>query len=256
MNETCGTALPGIARKVLARPTTAMQRPAMGPDSFRAQNRINRSTFSPEPVRNAPNPPASDASRGFAQFLAMASKRLQPGLDLGFASVHPVGLRSSLLSRPANPWSLLSTAGYEAEDDDPVRVGTVPFSDLIASAAKKYGVSGNLVAAVVKAESGFDPLAQSRAGAKGLMQLMDETARSLGVSNVFDPGQNLDGGVRFLSSLLRRYGGNSQLALAAYNAGPGAVEKYGGIPPYRETRDYLSRVMGYWRQFDEAGGRL
>ncbi len=125
----------------------------------------------------------------------------------------------------------------------------IPFADLLIPTARRHGVNPELVAAVVKAESAFNPLAQSRAGAKGLMQLMDGTARSLGLSNVFDPGQNLDGGTKFLSSLLRRYNGNTKLALAAYNAGPGAVEKYGGIPPYKETRDYVSKVLDYWRLF-------
>ena len=128
----------------------------------------------------------------------------------------------------------------------------IPYADLIGSSARRHGVSPSLVAAVVKAESGFNPMAQSRAGAKGLMQLMDDTARSLGVSRVFDPAQNIEGGVRFLASLLTRFGGDPNLALAAYNAGAGAVEKYGGIPPYRETRDYVSRVLSYWREFERS----
>ena len=122
------------------------------------------------------------------------------------------------------------------------------FKDLIESAARRYGVDPALVTAVMQAESNFTPTAVSSAGAKGLMQLMDTTAEALGVTNPFDPTQNVEGGVRFLRSLLDRYG-NVELALAAYNAGPAAVERYGGVPPYEETQVYVSRVLGLREQY-------
>ena len=116
-------------------------------------------------------------------------------------------------------------------------------TSLIQSAAAKYSLDPALLTAVIQQESGGNPAAVSAAGAQGLMQLMPRTAASLGVTDPFDPSQNVDAGARYLRQLLDQFGGNTTLALAAYNAGPGTVTQYGGVPPFAETQNYVSSVL-------------
>lgn len=120
------------------------------------------------------------------------------------------------------------------------------FDDIIEKAAAQFNVPAKLIKSVVKQESNFNPTAMSHAGASGLMQLMPATARSLGVENVFDPEQNIMGGAKYLRNMLDKYDDNIELALAAYNAGPGNVDKFGGIPPFRETLNYVKKVTNHY----------
>ena len=123
-----------------------------------------------------------------------------------------------------------------------LRLNTVAFQDEIRAAAREHGVDEAIVRAIIHAESAFNPRALSRVGAQGLMQLMPATASRFGVANAFDAAQNIRGGVQYLAWLLRRFNGNLTLAAAGYNAGEGAVDKYGGVPPYGETQRYVQRV--------------
>jgi soluble lytic murein transglycosylase-like protein len=124
-----------------------------------------------------------------------------------------------------------------------------PYAQEIDTAAGKYGIDPALLRGLIKQESGFNPKAGSAAGAQGLCQLMPGTARALGCTNPWDPAQNIDAGARYLKQQLDRFGGDVPKALAAYNAGPGAVQRYGGVPPYAETQNYVRRVQAYAEEY-------
>jgi len=135
--------------------------------------------------------------------------------------------------------------------------GTVPFQSLIEESCARYGVDPALLAGLIEQESHFDPTVGSSAGAQGLTELMPETAASLGVTDPHDPAQSIDAGARLLSEKLAEFGGDTELALAAYNAGSGAVQQYHGIPPYPETQEYVKKVLGYAAGYANAfGGAL
>lgn len=123
--------------------------------------------------------------------------------------------------------------------------GSSQYDSLIEAAAARNNLDPALLHGLIQQESGFDPNSQSSAGAEGLTQLMPGTASSLGVSNPLDPAESIEGGARYLAEMMSRFGGNTADALAAYNAGPGAVAQYGGVPPYAETQSYVQKVMGY-----------
>ena len=156
----------------------------------------------------------------------------RPGTSVRISDVYetPVAIRRVLPDTPA-------VAGAAALP------ASTPYASLFTSASARYGVDATLLAAVAKQESGFNPRAVSHAGAQGLMQLMPGTAKGLGVTDAFDPAQAVDGAARLLQGLLGQFG-RTDLALAAYNAGPGAVTRYDGIPPYPETQNYVRSVLG------------
>ncbi len=126
------------------------------------------------------------------------------------------------------------------------------FDPIIADASRKYGIEAPLIKAVIKAESDFDPNATSDKGARGLMQIMPMNYRLLNVENPFDPYQSIDGGARYLRDMLDRYSGKLNLSLAAYNAGPGAVDRHGGVPPYPETTEYIERELRYYERYKNS----
>ncbi len=179
---------------------------------------------------------ADTSSQDFAQVL----KAAQTGNDVGNSqSVVAAGNSGASQARSTDATATKSVMSFAKSD---------AYSTLIQESAQKYQLEPNLIKAVIAVESNFNPGARSSAGAMGLMQLMPGTARGLGVTDPYDPAQNIEGGSKFLKQMIDGFG-DVRLALAAYNAGPGNVKKYGGIPPFAETRKYVEKVMAAWESF-------
>ncbi|MEO6366041.1 MAG: lytic transglycosylase domain-containing protein [Luteimonas sp.] len=220
------------------------------------------SATAPTPVAGSPasvnaNPPASFTPSSATTAPAVTPSYQAPRLVRGqvysfikdgvrhYSSRAPKGVSGATAMRTIK-YSFLETC-YACGAKPGVNFGTLrlnmaAYNNEIANAAREHGVDEAIVRAIIHAESAFNPNALSRVGAQGLMQLMPATARRFGVSNAFDASQNIQGGVKYLAWLLKRFNGNLTLAAAGYNAGEGAVDKYKGVPPYSETRRYVERV--------------
>ena len=146
------------------------------------------------------------------------------------------------LDKPQVPFGTLSVGAKINKG----KASKTEIMGMIDEACEKYNVDSKLVKALVQQESGYNPDAKSKVGAMGLMQLMPKTAQGLGVNNPMDPKENIEGGVRYLKSMLDKFHGNKILALAAYNAGPNAVSKYNGVPPYKETQNYVKSILSMY----------
>ena len=202
-------------------------------DIAAVQNRIAEITGAPAP--GSPQPVAVAAAQGAPRFANALADALRPG----------------------NPALGLQAGGPDAPGSGAPAVVSAPvppaqIDALVQQNAATWQVDPALIKAVIANESGFNANATSPVGARGLMQLMPETAASLGVRDSYDPAQNVAGGARYLRGLLDRFNGDKRLAIAAYNAGPGAVEKYGDVPPYAETRNYVQNVLASFDKYSSA----
>jgi soluble lytic murein transglycosylase-like protein len=199
------------------------------------QDRIAQITGAPPP--GSVPPPAPATAAGAPRFASALADAMRTGSGFRSPGLQPGGPDAPGSGLPANASAPVPPAEIDA---------------LVQQNAATWQVDPALIKAVIANESGFNARATSPVGAQGLMQLMPETAAGLGVRDAYDPAQNVAGGARYLRGLLDRFGGDKRLAIAAYNAGPGAVEKYRDVPPYAETQNYVQNVLASYQKYSSA----
>ncbi len=193
------------------------------------------------PSASAPSASESTAGSGYSSV---------PATNTDFASALQAATTADAASAAGATGATGSYAPVEGEAASSGAGGE--YEGLIDQAASRNGLDPAVLHGLIQQESGFDPSAASSAGASGLTQLMPGTASSLGVADPLNPAESIEGGARYLGQLTQQFGGNTENALAAYNAGPGAVEQYGGMPPYAETQSYVSKVLGYAESYRQS----
>jgi len=202
---------------------------------------ISGDTVPPQPLTHGAPPTSAAPSQSLNTLIAQLSRQLRAMERTFLSALRDLAASARSAASNGNAQTPQPHAQTQASHT------ANPYDGLIRRAAARNDLDPALLTAVIRQESGFDPSARSSAGAMGLMQLMPDTAKSLGVKDAYDPTQNLEGGARMLRGLIDRYGGRLDLALAAYNAGSGAVDKYHGVPPFAETRSYVQAILGDYK---------
>jgi soluble lytic murein transglycosylase-like protein len=221
------------------------------PATFATYGDSVETASAPTDLRQAPAPDVFTELEGrFSAMMASVSKQLAALEQKVAGALRELIAQSRAAARTA---SATGSTSASATGSGPAPRSSSAFNGVINGAAQRHELDPALLTAVVERESDYDPHAVSKAGAMGLMQLMPDTARDLGVRDPFDPAQNVEGGATYLRGLIDRYHGRLDFALAAYNAGPGAVDHYGGVPPYAETRAYVQGILGAYRRSALSG---
>lgn len=230
----------------LSAPTAPPTQPgaAMGGTTSATAPVTTAASAAPTAITPAPLPAANPAGGTRRVVSGQVYSYIKDGVR-HYTSARPRGGAGAVASLRTIKYSFIETCfacGNPGLNFGTLRLNTAAYQTEIAAASREFGVDEAVIRAIMHAESSYNPMALSHAGAQGLMQLMPATARRFGVSDSFNAGQNIRGGVQYLSWLLKRFNGDLRLAAAGYNAGEGAVDRHGGVPPYRETQRYVERV--------------